>query len=317
MLDLLEPMPNSMEMQVPKKIEVSGMSRLDILEEVIREGYMLTLKEICMQLKVSRSWASKYIRPHLHYIRVANGRGKANKTDNDYISFGMTDWAAILSAQLKYKQEQSLFLNVSDYKKLLHDSIISCQKRSKGIPKTLFLTLEALEKIQEKAYDSYDAKEFYTFMCDEIFGKSENFKNTACYKMYHAQVAVTDRTKAAWVDVEMPENAFNSIEKSWRSVADEKEYGDTDEQIYRKLFAEGCIRIILGVTDESGKESKKVYYLNDPNPLPLQKKNRIDFRRFLSRTGSRGKNLVTWFLKPACIPESVWLQYKDAANLQE
>ena len=46
-----------------------------------------------------------------------------------------------------------------------------------------------------------------------------------------------------------------------KAVHDLKGYGDTDELIYRDLFAKGSYRIEIGIPDQDGVVSKKVYYL--------------------------------------------------------
>lgn len=55
---------------------------------------------------------------------------------------------------------------------------------------------------------------------------------------------------------------------TWVAPHDIKDYGDTDESIYRRFFRFGYIRIELALPDIKRKEiSKKVYYIPDPNVL--------------------------------------------------
>ena len=44
--------------------------------KALDKEYTLTLKDMCKILKCSRSWATKYLKPHLHYIYIGNGAGK-------------------------------------------------------------------------------------------------------------------------------------------------------------------------------------------------------------------------------------------------
>ena len=69
-----------------------------------------------------------------------------------------------------------------------------------------------------------------------------------------------------------------SLEKSYTVLLDEleelivahdlKEYGDTDEEVHRFLFENGCFRMELNLKDKTGKVSKKVYYLNSKECFP-------------------------------------------------
>ncbi len=53
----------------------------------------------------------------------------------------------------------------------------------------------------------------------------------------------------------------------WQTVADIKDYGDSDELVYRRLFREGAIRVQVEIPGSDGTKSKKVYYLPDPKPI--------------------------------------------------
>ena len=66
----------------------------------------------------------------------------------------------------------------------------------------------------------------------------------------------------AW-PVPLPDTPINE----WMAVHDLKGYAGVDETIYRRLFAAGAYRIEIQVPALTGEASKKVYYVNDPEPL--------------------------------------------------
>lgn len=53
--------------------------------------------------------------------------------------------------------------------------------------------------------------------------------------------------------------------EKWVAPHDVKDYGDTDESVYRDFFKKGYVRIELAVPDmKTGEHGKKVFYA--PNP---------------------------------------------------
>ena len=45
------------------------------------------------------------------------------------------------------------------------------------------------------------------------------------------------------------------------AVHDLKDYGDSEEDIYRNLFTAGACRMEIQISDQKGNKSKKIYYL--------------------------------------------------------
>ena len=75
--------------------------------------------------------------------------------------------------------------------------------------------------------------------------------------------------------------------KEWIAPHDEKEYGETDEAIYRRFFKEGHIRVEIKMVDKDGAIGRKVYYIKDPNQIKGSYQSVIvteqDWQEYLNR----------------------------------
>ena len=61
----------------------------------------------------------------------------------------------------------------------------------------------------------------------------------------------------------MPEFELQNL----MAVHDLKDYGDTDEMIYRDLFRRGTIRLEISIPDQDGCISKKIYYIDSHDDI--------------------------------------------------
>ena len=90
--------------------------------------------------------------------------------------------------------------------------------------------------------------------------------------LYLTNCSVTQRGKAERVDVAYP-GEFDPTR--WIAAHDIKDYGDTDESVYRYLFRRGCIRIEIAVPDAKGEVGSKIYYIEDPEYIENQWHDRL------------------------------------------
>lgn len=85
--------------------------------------------------------------------------------------------------------------------------------------------------------------------------------------------------------------------EKWIAVHDRKNYGDTDESVYRMIFSGSYIRIELVFPAESGEMEKKIYYLPDPikehkitKDVILSEKEWIKYKDYGKSLAIRNKN---------------------------
>lgn len=240
------------------------------LIEAAKYQYTLSLKEACMMLKCSRSWAQKYIRPHVKSIYLSNGMNP-DKPGVDY--------ARIVSEKIHRDQgesgysKESIYLDTEEFYSHIKDHIKCCQKRSKRVYKSFFVEPSKLEAYYIELLDLYVkfADERNTTEMIKLRAKIDTLfldhaSNDYVRKIiYPAIVHSNKRTEAEFADVPLPDEAI----ANWKAVHDMLDYGDTEEPIYRGLFADGYIRIELCLPDADGviASSGKVYYINDPEEI--------------------------------------------------
>ena len=87
-------------------------------------------------------------------------------------------------------------------------------------------------------------------------------------KLYNNQQDITKRKLA---EPELITNIqIKDVYSIWVAPHELKDYGDSDELIYRKFFREGYIRIELHVPDVNGEVGKKIFYIPDNEYLPSE-----------------------------------------------
>ena len=221
------------------------------------EEYTLTLKDMCKILKCSRAWATRYLKPHLHYIYVGNGAGKnANYLIKAKAMLGRADmsettWYSkkefeeLIKSNLGQSTRQTILVPIE---KLINvDKLDSFLKIFKPLDAILeeFKNNENIEWL-EQAINKHD--QFIEQNIDMKY--KDTYKDLpSCYK----------RTLSPSVPYEMNFEAFDLHKLI--AVHDIKDYGDCDETIYRSLFLKGCVRTVLRLPDKYGEISEKIYYI--------------------------------------------------------
>ena len=98
---------------------------------------------------------------------------------------------------------------------------------------------------------------------------SKRTERTTTQKLYENTQDTTKRKLAEAVPVDNIK--IQDIYDIWVAPHELKDYGDSDELIYRKFFREGYIRIELHIPDVNGCVGKKIFYIPDIECLPSEK----------------------------------------------
>lgn len=236
--------------------KVDGWQRaLDMLSTT----HTLSTKQICKLLKTSRGWVNKNISPYVDRIYIANGRGDK----------GGMSWLFIASGRLGKKLTETVWFNEKQFHELIEKNV-SCTKQVKRVPKELFVEkksraefVNSYNALKEKLREAEKNKEWGRM--PEILEKEELLlrKNLSSHGKNLLENFCHIPSKRGGVpheSYEYPDAAKNI--KNWIAPHDVKDYGDTDEEVYRRFFDEGCVRISLKIGT-----SEKTYYIADPEPI--------------------------------------------------
>lgn len=234
----------------------------------LETDYTVSFKQVCRILKTSRSWVTKYIRPFVRTAYISSGiRADGSKGVN---------WLLIASKHLDRQITESVWFHKEDLENFIGNSIVSVTKQTKRIPLTFFVPDSECEsyvsnrqRIKEEIKSTKDTKEI-----EQLYKELEKTEKAQIegflihdldkYHLFKSRRAKqTDRTKTPAVNVPLPDNYVDN----WKAVHDLKDYGDADETIYRSLFSSGSIRIELQFKDEKGNLGKKIFYVDDPDPI--------------------------------------------------
>ena len=227
--------------------------------------YTLPFKHACQMLKCSRSWAQNYIRPHVPCVYLSNGI-----RDNGQYRI---NYARIVSERFGKASDESIYLDEKAFNKYIFQSIVSCQKRSKCVCASYFMNPSQYKNYLFNLVDlryklctckPEDAVESLRLL-HEISKVYRQYIDTDILQIIDTPASCFKRTDSEYIDVPVP----NAPIASWMAVHDLMDYGDVEETIYRRLYKNGCIRIELRLPDKNGevKNSGKIYYITDPEPI--------------------------------------------------
>lgn len=119
--------------------------------EALKYTHTLSVRDICKQMKASRSWVNKYILPHIDSIYLNSNIRNDSKTK------GKLNWVLMASIQLNKEEymKDSVWCSESDFTKLIKSNIISITKQTKYIPIEL-LVVDPLQ--YSSIYNEYSEK---------------------------------------------------------------------------------------------------------------------------------------------------------------
>ena len=235
----------------------------DELINALRTDYTTSLKDACKLLKSSRNWVNQYIRPHVKSIYLNNNiRGQK--------SIGI-NWVRMAAMELEKDMTESIWLHTNDLYNYIKSSITSVTKQTKSIPVTFFMSQDNISKYKSALFEFderiYHAKNLAArskliYEKDNCYLKYIN-KNPATTELFKHQMNIGKRTEAPHTPVPLPDIPIDK----WIAPHDIKEYGDSDETIYRYFFKNGFIRIEVQMSDLDNNIGRKVFYIPDPNPI--------------------------------------------------
>lgn len=244
-----------------KNTERTWLETLQLLETT----HTTSIKRGCKALKCSRSWFTKYILPWLEEDAVyLAGRGGSG-----------ANWVTGAALQLGRVGEltESIWLNTAAFDHLVRSSVTSATQQTKLIPLINFVPESQIKEF-EAMHDAIEEarknsvldgeKPLYVKMLEEL--KERYLPPEVSEFLEENEVSPTARGQVPRVEVKIPLPRV-PIEE-WMAVHDLKDYGDTDEVIYRRLFSAATVRLRLEIPLKGTEEkSEKIFYVEDPDPI--------------------------------------------------
>lgn len=233
----------------------------------LEDDYTLSIRDVCHLVKASRQWVNKYIRPHVDVIYLSSGKRGEYNTGRDWVK---------MAAQILNREDmtESIWFHKGQLYELLKRSVVSVTKQTKDVPITALMAEadrpryrkekeEIFKRLSEA--DKANDKEEFRRLNAEMLGLNAKYIDQAGLDLLEQRASIVKRGAVPRIDVPYPGEFDPSI---WVSCSDIKDYGDTDEDIYRWLFSTGAIRIELAFSDVNGEIGTKIYYVPDPEPIP-------------------------------------------------
>lgn len=255
----------------------------------LKEVFTISFRDACRLLRASRSWVNDYIKPNVPYIYLSSGlRGEKISGIN---------WVSVAASELGRDMSESVWFNSEKLAAFLTDHIVSCTKQTKRIPFTgmmnpemALLFMEKRQEIRKELATEKNVKERAKLFMEYSELPQKFVKQDEATKLLIQNcLSVTERSKVEPISVPFRPEYIGT----WTAPHDLKDYGDSDEQIYRWLFRTGHIRIELQFT-KGEKVGKKIFYAPDPEALCPE-----------------GDNEGAWI-----VAETAWQRYL-ASQLQE
>ncbi len=228
-------------------------ARWNELKKALKTQYTMSYKDICRTLMCSRSWADRYLRPHLHYIYLSRvyvilTRHELGRSDSD---------------QTWYDREE--------FEKLILDNI-TIDRQTISVP--------TYRLMDESRYGEYIARKKEI---EEEYKGTQNYvrKENSTMKLINdyldpnlKTIIATQYRRTLYSHVPIPKDSLRIDINKLMALHDTKDYGDTDETVLRGFFCDGCYRLTLRIPDVDGVVSEKVYYYNIPDEIPMDEKNK-------------------------------------------
>ena len=212
--------------------------------------YTTSIRDACVILKTHRNWVQKYVRPHVHYIYLSNGAGKS------------ANYVRAAASTLQKEIRDSVWLHTKEFEDLIRSGFNSCTRQTINIPMEWLIEPDKIDDFQREYRELYQKMRKEPLLHFQIAQKMKQLVMQNAHSVgktvYRNAPSIYKRAEVSPVKCEIPEFALTEL----LAVHDMKEYGDTDEDIYRMLFQGGCYRLSLALPDSDGNESEKIYYLS-------------------------------------------------------
>lgn len=202
--------------------------------------YTLPFRKACKILKCSRDWVSSYIKPNCHYI---------------YLSRIGINYHSYAQEILGFEEMDSVWFNEKEFVKLIKSNIKSCTRQTILVPVEALINPDQMERFRIE-YQAVCAL-MDRFISKEKREVVKRYATAEGLALWDMQASPYKRSNAKAVQVPLP--SFDL--KDMMAVHDLKDYGETDEMIYRGLFRKGSIKLEVAIPDKNGCVSKKIYYL--------------------------------------------------------
>lgn len=231
----------------------------------------LTIRGMCKLLKTGRTWVKRNIVPQIseNMIYLPCHRGKEGKGVN---------WAKVAAWQLGRDDiVESKWFCRQDFYDLIKRSVVSVTKQTIRLPVEFFVQDRAAfkaryyafsDKITEVMQDKSISDLKRVLALNNLYQKQADLWLSEMTEEMAQIVEEGECAKTPRSKIEAMPCTYDVVPEmeNWIAPHDIMEYGDCDEQIYRKFFAYGYIRIEIQIKGEEDKICKKVFYLNEPNP---------------------------------------------------
>lgn len=212
----------------------------------------ISIKDACRLMKCSRSWLHRYIQPHIHYVFVP----------------GIVLAVARHSGDIALDRRESVYLDADEFDALIRKNM-TYTRQAITVPAEALMQSSAIQKWHAM---HREAKATYSEHCTQVrngkelpvprsifFAGANNFYSSNLAQKYTLGDA-TKRSQIKPTRVKAPQYELKDL----IAVHDVKDYGDSDELIYRDFFASGYYKLTLRVCDADGVPAEKIYYLAPP-----------------------------------------------------
>lgn len=240
------------------------------LLEALQTEYTLSFKDVCKLFKASRSWVTQHIKPYVKSIYITNNR-RGNAQHG-------ADWLYMASMVLNRRITESIWFHTEELFDFIENNCIySITKQTKSVPVSYLMSDQNkklyLKELKERQQEIEQEENYYKKLdlkleLRECYIKYLN-TDEKTQKLYENTQDTTKRKLAEAVPVDNIK--IQDIYDIWVAPHELKDYGDSDELIYRKFFREGYIRIELHIPDVNGCVGKKIFYIPDIECLPSEK----------------------------------------------
>lgn len=237
--------------------------RWDVCLQKLSTGteYTLSIRDVCKFLKCDRNWIQRYVRPYIHYIYLSNG----------FSGISRANFVEIAALALQKPIKESVWLNAYEFEQLIRQSLCNCSRQTINVPLELLLDESKIQfyhnqyrELEEQKISYFQSRNY--LQISKIKKKQKHLLESCLSdsigkQIYSVLPSASKRTNTEAIPCELPP----TLELSEMIAAhDLKGYGDSDEEIYRRIFNMGCYRVELQIPDKDGVFSNKVYYIQDP-----------------------------------------------------
>lgn len=209
----------------------------------LKRDYTLDIKSACRLLMCSRSWFDKNIHPFIHNIYLSQ------------------HYAGLAGRALEeISMTSSVWLHAKEFEDLILSHITNVTRRTINVPIEVLIDPDKIEDFRTRYREIDEDTALLRSIKSEMKKKlmEESLSSTGKILCNDFPALCNDRTKSPAV----PFNISHLDISKLIAVHDMKNYGDTDEEMHRKLFCAGACRLELHING-----SNKIYYYLPEDPV--------------------------------------------------